>query len=74
MGSFMDILDSFNEFQEENNDGDNLARFFGVIKHFNKDFDLKYELKKTIEDFFNYSWANDRNLAFKTESDILMLQ
>lgn len=45
MGQFIDILTSFNEFSEENNDGDNLTKFFGVINHFNKDFPLIESLK-----------------------------
>lgn len=74
MGQFIAILNSFNQFNEENNDGDNLTKFFGVLKHFNKDFPIEAELKYRIEAFFNYRWFNDRNLAFQSESDYLMLQ
>lgn len=31
MGQFIDILNSYSQFNEENNDGDRLMRFFGVI-------------------------------------------
>jgi len=48
---------------EEINDGDALMKFFGVIKHFNKGFDMDPKQKAKIEEFFNYRWDNDRNIA-----------
>jgi hypothetical protein len=40
MGQFIEILDSYSKFNEENNDGDRLSRFFGVLTHYNKNFPL----------------------------------
>jgi hypothetical protein len=35
MGNFIDILDSFYKLMAGLDDGDNLSRFFGVLKKFN---------------------------------------
>ena len=49
MGDFIDILNSFNEFTEENNDGDRLTKFFGVMTHFNRDIPIRPDIKTKIE-------------------------
>ena len=69
MGQFIAILNSYSQFNEENNDGDRLQRFFGVLVQFNKHKQMKKELKEKIEDFFNYRWENDRNMAFIDEHE-----
>ena len=35
MGNFISILDQYQKFNEELEDGDSLAKFFGTMKHFN---------------------------------------
>lgn len=35
MGNFIDILNQFKEFNKELDDGDNLTKFFGILKKFN---------------------------------------
>lgn len=56
MGQFIDILNSYSKFNEENNDGDRLLKFFGVLIHFNKNFPIKPDLKVRIEQFFDFRW------------------
>lgn len=36
MGNFIEISDSFMSMNEEFDDGDNLSKFFGLLKKFNK--------------------------------------
>ncbi len=40
MGIFIGILSQYNTLNAEINDGDNLARFFGLLKQFNKGIDI----------------------------------
>lgn len=49
MGNFIAILDQFKDFNKELDEGDDLAKFFGILKKFNGDkpFDLK--LKRHME-------------------------
>lgn len=63
MGTFIDILGSYNNLSAEFDDGDTLTRFFGVLKHFNDEVPIDQEFQRQIEEFFNCKWNNDRNLA-----------
>ena len=65
MGNFIEILDKYNNLNAELDDGDNLSKFFGVMRKFNGDIEIygdPYEresLKKRIEDHFIFKWNND---------------
>lgn len=61
MGNFIEILDIYKALDDDLDDGDNLSKFFGLIKKFNGHVDIKLELKKEIEEFFDYKWSYDRN-------------
>jgi len=63
MGNLIDILGSFKEFHQDIGDGEALSQFFGTIKYFNQQQGLNLELRKNIEEFFNYRWANDKLAA-----------
>ena len=49
MGDFISMLNTITEFNEEFEEGDALARFFGVLKAFNRGEFIKTELKEQIE-------------------------
>ena len=61
MGSFIQILNVAKEFAAENEDGINLSKFFGTLRKFNNEEDIKLSLKKEIESFFDYKWQLDKN-------------
>ena len=69
MGNFISILDQFKDFNKELDDGDGLSKFFGVIWKFNGDRELNLTLKRQIEDYFDYKWKFDKNIAFSSDSD-----
>ena len=54
MGNFIDILDQFQKFNEDLDDGDNLSRFLGTITEFNGKKPIDVKLKKQIEAHFDY--------------------
>jgi len=56
MGNFIEILDTFKSINSEMEDGDNLSRFFGLIKQFNKGRMIDHSMKRKIEDFMEYRW------------------
>ena len=70
MGNFIEILDEYQNLNKDLDDGDTLAKFFGMMKHYNNGESIDYGLKKKIEDHFDYMWKNDRNQAMKTEEDL----
>ena len=56
MGNFIDILDTFKSINAQMEDGDNLSKFFGLIKQFNKGRMIDYKMKCRMEDFMEYRW------------------
>ena len=61
MGNFIEMVGQINEFNQTLDDGDSLARFFGVMHRFNHNRPFNIELKRKIEKHFNYKWEFDRN-------------
>ena len=54
-------------------EGDELARFFGLIRRFNDNVPLKISLKEQIERHFDYKWINDKNQAIDDDAEKDML-
>lgn len=46
MGNFIEILGTFNVLYADLDDGDTLAHFFGMMKHFNDDNEIEFDLKR----------------------------
>ena len=69
MGVFIEMIDKFKEVNAELDNGDGLAKFFGVMRRFNGNVDIKLDLKREIEFYFDYRWSQDRNQSFSTEGD-----
>ena len=74
MNEYVALLDHWKLHKADYDEGDKLRMWFGTLKHFNKKEDIKYELKKKYEDFFIYSWANYKNLAFKQDEDLQLYE
>lgn len=74
MGNFIEILDQSKTIGRGFDDGDNLSKFFGLIKQFNKGQDIDIRMKERIEDYFDYRWANDHNQAISEPEDYALLE
>lgn len=59
--NFTEIKDMHLDFD----DSDELDKFFGLIKSFNNQTDLDPDLRKNIEDYFQYKWNFDKNNALR---------
>lgn len=46
-----------------------MARFFGVLKAFNKGEYIKTEFKECIEQYFDYRWVNNKNYYLTNDED-----
>lgn len=68
MGVFIEILQQYNSLFATIEEGDELAKFFGIIRNFNNDKAMEPELKLKIEKHLDYKWKHDRNSAID-ESD-----
>ena len=71
MGSFTEILDDFQNFNKDIDDGDELSRFFGLLVKFNNKLPIDLALKLKIEAHFEYKWKNDKNMAIKDEMNLI---
>lgn len=67
MGEFINILESYRNLEADLDDGEQLQKFFGLLKWLNHDEPINYELKTKIEAHFNYKWVNDKNQAIDDE-------
>lgn len=56
MGCFLGILNNFILQTQDLDDGDNLSRFFGMLRMFNGDKDINHQFKNKIQVFFDYRW------------------
>ena len=56
MGNFVDMIQSYEIMNGDIDDGDNLSKFFGLMKKYNKGQDINDELKKRIESYFAFRW------------------
>ena len=73
MGNFIEIIAKMRDLESPFNDGDNLSRFFGVLRMFNSDKQIDYDIMVKIEDYFEYKWEEDRNLAINDPEEFHLL-
>jgi hypothetical protein len=59
MSIFIGILESYQSLNRDLDCGDDLARFFGIMKKYNNGKDIEIQLKEKIEAFFHYKWKSD---------------
>jgi len=70
--NFSSVVDQVKNFNKLYSDWDNLTKFVGTIRKFNKGNSLP-ESEQQLYDYFTYRWSNDRNLAITTSEDLAML-
>ena len=61
MGEFCKMVESFMTYNQLwGGEGDELSKFFGVLKRFNHNEDFNLEIKRQIERYFDYRWDKDK--------------
>ena len=63
------MLVQFKNVTAENEDNNNLNKWLGLLVRFNKGRSLPKELNVQIGNYFDYTWAHDRNYATQTDID-----
>jgi hypothetical protein len=74
MGILFEIIENFRKLNEDLDDGDELTRFFGLLRHFNNNAAVDDSVKSNIEQHFDYRWMNDKNQAIDDEDEIAILE
>ena len=69
MGLFTEILNVFLEIDAPLNEHEQLDKFWGVFKSLNSR-PVKETVRKTINEYLEYKWNNDKNLAIMSEDDV----
>ena len=72
MGTFTEILDEFRDFNKSIDYGDDLARFFGLLKKYNNRESIDLTLKRNIEAHFDYKWTMDKNQMLEAAEDQML--
>ena len=54
------MLENYQRLNGEIDDGDNLAKFFGLMKRYNKNKHINQDLKERIEKYFEFRWKTDK--------------
>lgn len=67
MGDFVTMIGVIQDFNEDYNEGEKLARFFGVLKAFNRGQMIKQDLKEKIEKYFDHRWINNKNYFLSSD-------
>ena len=73
MGNFLDILGTYHDLNANFDDGNTLAKFFGVLKYYNDGEAINQDFKLRIEAHFDHIWNNDKNIAFTNPADEAIL-
>ena len=73
MSNFIEILDKVSLINADLDEGDELCRFFGLLKRFNGGRTINQEIIGKIEKFFDYKWNNDKLMAINDDEEIAIL-
>ena len=69
MGQFIQVVELFSVYNQVGEEGDELARFFGVLLHFNNYDDYDLNKKREIESYFDYRWDQDKYKLIHSTQD-----
>ena len=73
LGYMQDLLALQDKLDAENGDRESLQRFLGVLVRYNNHLPLRQEFTASIEDYFDFYWANDKLTFIASEADQSLL-
>jgi len=72
MGEFIGMISNIDKYDESAGDnGDELSRFFGILKNYNYNEDIDIKLRREIEDFLENRYSKDQVLALNESQGIM---
>jgi hypothetical protein len=69
MEVFLEVISNLQSLSQDLDDGDNLTRFFGVMKRYNGGKNINHDLKEKMEVFFDYKWNYDKLMALDDDEE-----
>ena len=73
LGNFVEILGTLQELNKDLDEGDELTKFFQVLKRFNGNKSVNRKFTDKVQAFFEYKWSYDKNLAIDSEEEMKIL-
>ena len=73
MGEINEILTQYQALGADLDDGEQLTRFFGLMRQMNEGVPMGDALRNKIEAHFDYKWRRDRNQAVDEEEELTLL-
>ena len=74
MGLFIEIIEEDKNNNAAPGDGDGLAKFFGILRHYNMEEHMEINMKQRVETYFDYRWDNDKNDVVNNEEYLGFMQ
>jgi len=73
MGKFIEMIEAYKLINADLDDGDELAKFFGLLKKFNHGKNIDENFKNKLEAFFDYRWKYDKNQSIDDDAEKAIL-
>ena len=74
MGNFIAMIESYKALNKDIGEDDELAQFFSLMKRYNKNKEIKPELRKKIEEYFQFRWVENRMSAIDDDHEKALLE
>ena len=74
MGNFISMIESYKLLNEELGEDDKLSQFFGLMKKYNKNKEIDIEIRKKIEEYFQFRWVQNRMTAIDDDEEKALLE
>ena len=70
MGTFIEIIDTYNSFNKDPDEDEQLNKFFSLWMYaYNHGHDIENSLKQRINNHFHYRWNNNKNFLIERDDD-----
>jgi hypothetical protein len=73
MGKFIEMIEEYKNMNADLEEGDELAKFFGLLEKFNNGKVIDQDFKTKMETFFDYRWKYDMNQSIDDEKEKAIL-
>lgn len=67
MGTFINMIENFKNFEEEVNLDNQLNRFINTLTRFNNNKLINKNWKEKIERYFEFKWTHDKNMSLDSK-------
>jgi hypothetical protein len=74
MQKFIEMIDNYKVINADLDEGDELAKFFGLLKKFNNGKSIDEKFKDKLEQYFEFRWKYDKNQSIDDEQEIAILE